>query len=107
MKTYRTIELAVDFSQRLETLKLTGHLREQLLLAASAISLNLAEGDTMTSIHEKKRLYQKAYGSLKECQAIFRIARVNNNDVLSHAAHLGNSLYQLNQVDLSVGEKMS
>ncbi len=55
MKTFRTLELAVEFCDKVDALDLKGHLRDQLVRAASSISLNLAEGNTKPSIKEKKR----------------------------------------------------
>jgi four helix bundle protein len=100
MKTFRTFELATEFYQKTENLKLSGHLKEQLLRAASSIPLNLAEGNAKSSVKEKKRFYQIAYGSLKECQAIFKISRVNQKEILHCADHLGACLYKLNKAEL-------
>ncbi len=102
MKTFRTYELACDFYLQLEGLKLTGHLRDQLLRAAASIPLNLAEGNAKSSVKEKKRFYQIAYGSFKECEAIFKISRTQHKDILNCANHLGACLYKLNKAELSV-----
>ena len=101
MKTFRTLDLATDFYHKVDNIKLSGHLREQLLRAASSIALNLAEGNAKSSVKEKKRFYQIAYGSLKECQAIFKIGRVNQQDVLGCADHLGASIYKLQNANLT------
>ncbi|HWU42688.1 MAG TPA: four helix bundle protein [Bdellovibrio sp.] len=102
MKNFRTYELACEFYQKTETLNLSGHLRDQLLRAASSIPLNLAEGNAKSSVKEKKRFYQIAYGSLKECQAIFQISRVRHKDILDCANHLGACLYKLQNSEITV-----
>jgi len=45
MKTFRTLDLAVEFYNLTEKATASGHLRDQLLRASSLISLNLAEGN--------------------------------------------------------------
>jgi four helix bundle protein len=102
MENFKTYDLACEFYQKVEDLKLTGHLRDQLLQAASSIQLNLAEGNAKSSVKEKKRLYQIAYGSLKECQAIFTISRIRHKDVLSCASHLGTCLHNLQKANIVV-----
>lgn len=102
MGNFRTYDLACEFYQKVEDLKMTGHLRDQLLRAASSIPLNLAEGNAKSSVKEKKRYYQIAYGSLKECQAIFTISRMKHKGVLSCANHLGACLYNLQKSDIQV-----
>jgi four helix bundle protein len=105
LNTFRTFELASDFYQQVATLKLNGHLREQLLRASSSIALNLAEGNAKSSVKEKKRFYQIAYGSRKECQAIFKICRVEQKNILNNADHLGVCLYKLTKAELTVDAK--
>ena len=104
MKTFRTLELASDFYQLSEKSLLTGNLKDQLLRAASSIALNLAEGNAKPSIKEKKRFYQIAYASLRECQAIFKISGINDETLLDRADHLGACLYKLNKAEITVNE---
>ena len=79
-----------------------GNLRDQLLRASSSVALTLAEGNAKSSVKEKKRYYQMAYASLKECQAIFKITRLKNKEILACADHLGACLYKLNKAEISV-----
>lgn len=95
MKTFRTLDLAIEFHELALGIKVHGHLRDQLLRAAASIPLNLAEGNAKPSVKEKKRFYQTAYGSLKECQTIFKMAKLNDVELLKTADHLGASLYKL------------
>src|SRR3712207_5988370 len=101
MKTFRTLELAIEFNDCVNELKISGHLRDQLLRASSSIALNLSEGNAKFSAKEKKRFYQTAYASQKECQTIFRLAHVQNPKLERLADHLGASLYKLLQSEIT------
>ena len=95
MKTFRTLDLAVEFYKKVQELKLPGHLKEQLDRSAASISLNLAEGNAKFSFKDKSRIYQIAYGSMRESQTILRLAGFNQNEVETLSKHLGSSLYRL------------
>jgi four helix bundle protein len=95
MKTFRTLDLAVEFYRMVENLAVPGHLKDQLLRAASSISLNLAEGNAKFSYKDKKRIYQIAMGSLRESQTILKLAKVEDLPIVQAADHLGASLYKL------------
>jgi four helix bundle protein len=95
MKTFRTLELAIEFYQSVRKLELEGHLRDQLLRAPSSISLNLSEGNAKGSINEKRHYFQTAYGSLRECQTIFKLAKIDSQECLTQADRLGAYLYKL------------
>lgn len=95
MKNFRTLELAIEFYDQVLHLKSTGHLRDQLIRAASSVPLNLSEGNAKPSIKEKRRYYQIAYGSLKECQTIFKMMNLQDQKALATADHLGGSIYKL------------
>lgn len=100
MSGFRTLNLAVDFHDKVENSKVKGHLRDQLLRAASSIALNLSEGNAKPSVKEKKRYYQTAYASCQECKTIFLLAKVKDQPVNKIAEHLGASLYKLMNSDL-------
>lgn len=95
MKEFRTLELAIEFYQTVQQLKVEGHLRDQLMRASSSISLNLSEGNAKGSINEKRHFFQTAYGSLRECQTLFRLLKVESPDCLHQADRLGANLYKL------------
>jgi four helix bundle protein len=97
MKTFRTLELAIQFNDMVTNYKLVGHLRDQLLRGSSSVALNLAEGNGKFSVSEKKRFYQIAYASLQECKTILRLARNKDPEIEQLADHLGASLYKLLQ----------
>ncbi len=82
VKTFRTLELAIEFYGMVENLSLSGNLRDQLLRAASSISLNLSEGNAKRSVKEKKRFYQTAYASAQECKVILKLAKAQDKTVI-------------------------
>lgn len=104
-KTFRTLELSEKFYHQTEDLKLTGNLRDQLTRASSSIALNLAEGNAKPSAKEKRRYYQTAYASLKECESILRLAKIENEEITKQADFLGACLYKLTISDLKTAQK--
>ena len=101
MKSFRTLDLAIEFYAQSEAVEVTGNLRDQLLRAASSISLNLAEGNAKWSVKEKKRFYQKAYGSAQECKTIFKLLKSENSEAAVTADRLSASLYKLMMSNLT------
>ncbi len=95
MKTFRTLDLAIEFYAQVEKLQITGHLRDQILRAASSVSLNLSEGNAKRSVKEKKRFYQIAYGSIQECKVILKLAKVEDKKINDMADKLGAWIYNL------------
>ena len=73
----------------------TGHLRDQLNRASSSIALNLSEGNTKGSIKDRRRFFQTAFGSLRECQTIFKLEKIEDPELLKKADHLAACLYKL------------
>ncbi|MEZ0393276.1 MAG: four helix bundle protein [Pseudobdellovibrionaceae bacterium] len=95
MKTFRTLDLATQFYEEVEGLKLKGHLRDQILRGSSSIALNLSEGNAKFSVDEKKRFYQIAYASLQECRTVLKLLKIRDQPINKTADHLGASLYKL------------
>jgi four helix bundle protein len=100
MKRFKTLELAVEFYSLAIEQEVSGPLKDQLQRAAASISLNLSEGNAKGSAKDKRNFFHIAYGSLRECQTIFRLAKVDNKDVLEKSDRLGASLYKLVNSDL-------
>ena len=71
MKNFRSYQLAVQFYKVVQNLTLPKHLKDQLLRAASSIALSLAEGRGKGTLPDQKRYFQIAFGSIRECQAVF------------------------------------
>lgn len=95
MKDFRTFNLAVEFYQLSRTLKIRGHLKEQLGRAASSIALNLAEGRGKPTIRDQLRFFSIAMGSLRECQAILILAGLRGSGQWKALDVLGAHLHQL------------
>jgi four helix bundle protein len=100
MKSFRALDMSVEFYELSEQSDIKGNLREQLLRAASSISLNLSEGNAKRTVAEKKRYYHTAYASCQECKTILRLAKIENSDINQVVDHLGASLYKLLKAEI-------
>lgn len=100
MKTFRTLEVSVEFYEMSEESDIKGNLRDQLLRAASSISLNLAEGNAKRTVAEKKRFYQMAYASSQECKTILRLAKLGDPQIADTADKLSAWIYNLLKSDI-------
>ena len=97
MKDFRTYQYSVSFYRSIEKLVLKGHLRNQMLRAASSIVLNLAEGRGRGSRRDQKKFFTIALGSVRECQAILELAGRCHLEAAELADRLGGSIYLLIQ----------
>ena len=96
MHSFRTYHLAVQFYRTVRTAPVPGHLRNQLLRAASSIPLNLAEGRGKFTLADRKRFYRIAFGSIREVQAVFDIVDDEASEALrSMLDHLAGATYLL------------
>lgn len=100
MKNFKTLELAIEFYDRVVEVKVVGNFKDQLDRAASSIALNLAEGNAKGSMNEKRHFFQTAYGSLRECQTIFKLIKVTDSEANKTANQLGAYLYKLVNSDI-------
>jgi four helix bundle protein len=100
MKTFRTLDLSVQFYELSEASDIKGNLRDQLLRAASSISLNLSEGNAKRTVAEKKRYYHTAYASCQECKTILKLAKIKDGEINQVVDHLGASLFKLLKADI-------
>jgi four helix bundle protein len=91
---FRTYQLSIQFYRACSGLKLPRHLKDQLLRAASSVTLNLAEGHAKPTQADQRKFYYIALGSLRESQAILELSQVEHDSV-SLADHLGASLFKL------------
>lgn len=95
MQKFRTLDQAVEFYEVVQKVRVSGELRDQLHRAASSIALNLSEGNAKSSANDKKAFFQRSYGSLRECQTILQLLKVQDQNVHLSADRLAASLYKL------------
>jgi len=57
MKTFRALELAVNFYDQVQKIAVTGTMKDQLERAASSIALSLSEGNAKSSSRDKRNLF--------------------------------------------------
>jgi hypothetical protein len=65
MKTFFTLELAIEVYNESKNIHLPSHLKSQYLRACSSIALNLAEGAAKPTTSDRRKLYYIALGSLR------------------------------------------
>lgn len=107
MSNFRTYDLSVQFYKLAQKAKVPRHLRDQLNRASSSVSLNLAEGNAKFSYRDKARIYQIAYGSFRECQAIFDLSEINDPEILDLSKQLGACMLKLIQGTLNKEKQKS
>jgi len=95
LKHFKTYQLSIQFYKTCAQLKLPRHLKDQLLKAASSISLNLAEGSAKPTKKDQMKFFFIAFGSLRECQAILSLFEQTSASLLDQADHIGACLYRL------------
>src|SRR5947209_5598185 len=93
LQNFRTYDHSVEFYKSCKQLKLPSALKDQLMRAASSISLNLSEGSAKPSKKERLRYYSIAFGSLREIQAIIKLEDLTQ--IERSADHLAAMLYKL------------
>lgn len=95
MKNFRTYQLSIQFYQACTKVRLPKHLKDQLVRAASSITLNLAEGSAKPTKRDQMKFFFIAFGSLRECQAVLSLAQSSNTTLTDLADHIGACLYRL------------
>ena len=95
MKNFRTYQLAVEFYHTVSSFKLKGDAKDQLSRAARSIALNLAEGRGRRTQKDQLRFFNIALGSLRECQAILILEKLDETTEWILLDKLGAHLYRL------------
>ncbi|MBS1963859.1 MAG: four helix bundle protein [Bdellovibrionales bacterium] len=97
LQKFQAYQKAKEFHWACRTLRLTRFLRDQLLRASSSVALNLAEGSGKRTRAEQRRFYTIALGSLRECQAILELERIEDSNLSKRADELGAMVFSLSR----------
>ena len=95
LQNFRSYQLSVQLYRDCRELRLPHHLKDQLLRAASSVSLNLAEGSAKPTGKDRLRFYSIAFASLREVQAVIDLEAEALAPIRGRADVLGAHLYRL------------
>ena len=95
MENFRAYQLSKNFYQAVCSVQWPNHLRDQVLRASSSVVLNLAEGSGLPSKRQKSKHYNIAFGSLRECQAVIEISKLDDCELATLADNLAGHIYKL------------
>ena len=95
MKKFFAYEKSVEFYNEIKGIKMPYYLKDQILRAASSITLNLAEGSAKQSLKEQARFYQIAHGSMNECQGVLKLQGLENQKIYNESKFLGWVIWKL------------
>ncbi len=95
LSNFRVYQLSCLLYRECESLKVPGHLRNQLSRASSSITLNIAEGWGRRTFADQRNFFTIAYGSAKEVQAILGLAGSATSRTVDLADHVAACLYKL------------
>ena len=95
LNQFRTYNLSISLYRAVATFKIAHHLKDQLLRAASSVTLNLAEGSGKRSPKDRRKFYDIAWGSLNEVSAIIDLAAADNLELLQILDSTRASCYKL------------
>ena len=97
LEKFEAYQIAKHYYWICKELKLPKFLQDQLIRASSSIALNLAEGSGKRTPVDQRRFYTIAFGSLRECQAILELERIENEELKKMGNQLGAILYTLSR----------
>jgi len=96
MKNFRTYELALEFYQQCQRVKINNAvIKNQFERASLSVTLNLAEGSGKLTSKDRRKFYSIAMGSLRETQCLLKILK--EEILLKNSDKLGAFLYKLIQ----------
>jgi four helix bundle protein len=72
-------------------------LYDQLLRASSSVVLNLAEGSAKRTPPDQRRFYNIAFASLRECEAILDLEKIEKSSLLEKINQLSAILFTLSR----------
>ena len=97
LEKFEAYQIAKNYYWICKGLKLPKFLYDQLIRASSSIAFNLAEGSGKRTPIDQRRFYTIAFGSLRECQAILELERIENEELKKKGNQLGAILYTLSR----------
>ena len=92
---FRSYQLAVQFYREAHAQSAPRHLKDQLMRAASSVALNLSEGSAKKSSADRRRFYEIALGSCRECEAIVELLSPNSARLQEPVDKLARHIYKL------------
>ena len=95
LEKFTAYQMAKKYYSICKTQELPKFLYDQLQRASSSIVLNLAEGSAKRTMRDRRRFYNIAYGSLRECQAIIDLEKNDLIELTTLGNQLGAILYTL------------
>ena len=95
MKNFRTYQLAKETYLNAKNIELPNHEKDQLSRAALSIALNLAEGYGRSTTKDKKRFFNIAFASLRECQALVELSEIKEKKLSDQFDQLGAMIFKL------------
>lgn len=95
IRNFQTYDLAVQLYRKVQTIETPPYSRDQLIRAAQSVVLNLSEGSAKPTPKEKARFYAIAFGSIREVQALFDLALVEDKKLLDLVDHVAACTYRL------------
>ncbi len=92
---FRSYHLAVEFYREARGQSAPRHLKDQLMRAASSVVLNLSEGSAKRSQADRRRFYEMALGSVRECEAIVELLEPDSVKLQEPIDKLARHVYKL------------
>jgi four helix bundle protein len=97
LEKFEAFQIAKAYYWKCKCLKLPNLMQDQILRASSSIGLNLAEGSGKRTPADQRKYYSNAYASLRECQAILQLEKIENSELDRIGNQLGAILYTLSR----------
>lgn len=89
IEKFNVFRFAKQYYSGCKNVKIPKYLENQLLRASASIALNIAEGSGKRTPEDQTRFYSIALGSLRECEAILAIERVNDPNLAALGDKIG------------------
>ena len=94
---FKTYQMSIELFESCQKLKLPAFLKQQMLRAASSITLNTAEGSGRKTIKDRQHFFTMALGSIREVKAILDLSKQSNPELDDLVDHIGACLFKLSR----------